>query len=235
MSNTTQVKPMPYETMKSSILTSFLFLSATLKEADSRLLRWHRGGPGGHGMMQEGGAGGMMHGDGEMMMNDKMMMGDCHEMMENGGMMGDSKQDESSCPMNTIHKLLSHRDEITRHIKDTPKGVHTQTFSDSPEINTWIRQHVQSMIELTHSGHRIRDCDGLFHELYENAANLNLECHDDNESGGVQCKFRAEGDCAVGLAQAHARVVSAFLKNGWDEVHRDHADMVPDSCFEAST
>jgi hypothetical protein len=226
---------MPYETMKSSILTSFLFLSATLKEADSRLLRWHRGGPGGHGMMQEGGAGGMMHGDGEMMMNDKMMMGDCHEMMENGGMMGDSKQDESSCPMNTIHKLLSHRDEITRHIKDTPKGVHTQTFSDSPEINAWIRQHVQSMIELTHSGHRIRDCDGLFHELYENAANLNLECHDDNESGGVQCKFRAEGDCAVGLAQAHARVVSAFLKNGWDEVHRDHADMVPDSCFEAST
>ena len=60
--------------------------------------------------MMQGGGGEMMHdGGGEMMMNDKMMMGDCHEMMENGGMMGDSKQDESSCPMNTIHKLLNHR------------------------------------------------------------------------------------------------------------------------------
>lgn len=197
----------------------------------------------GHGhdgdMMQ--GEGSSMMGGGEMMMGEGSMMmeGDCHEMMNKGGMMiGYNKQlDEESlgqCPMSTIHKLLNHRDEITRHVKDSPKGVHTKTFSSSPETNSWIRQHVNSMMELVRSGHRIRNCDGLFKTLFDHASDMDLQCHEDDESGGVQCKFLAEGECAIGLAQAHAQVVSAFLANGWDEVHQDHEDMVPDSCFETS-
>jgi len=223
--------------MKTVPLQLLLILAAT-QEANSRLLRRHRG----YGMM-DGDGGMMMGGGGEMMMGqghgmDESMMQDCQEAMETGGMMGKEKMDESlgECPMSTIHKLLNNRDDITRHFKDTSEGVHTKTYSKSSsnETNTWIRQHVESMMELVRSGHRIRNCDGMFRELFDHAAEMEVLCHDDDESGGVQCKYQANGDCAVGLAQAHARVVSAFIEKGWDEVHQDHSEMVPDACLEAN-
>jgi hypothetical protein len=231
-----------------SFLSTVLILTLATQEANSRLLRLHHGR--GHGMMQ-GEGGGMMQGEGMMighgegmmdaedMMDEGMMMGDCQEMMEDGGMMGsgDMMGDGDTldqCPMYTIHHLLDNRKDITRHIKDASNGVHTKTYSTNDTTNTWIRQHVESMIKLVHSGYRIRNCDGLFKELFDHAADLNVQCHHDDETGGVQCKFEADDDCAVGLAQAHARVISAFLRNGWDEMHQDHADMVPDSCFETS-
>jgi hypothetical protein len=187
----------------------------------------------------------MMEGEDMMMMGkghhdgmDGAMMQGCQEMMESGGMMGMMDGDESlgHCPMSVIHKLVNNRNDITRHIKDTSKGVLTKTHSksDSTNTNSWIREHVDSMMKLVASGHRIRNCDGLFKELFDHASEMKLECHDDDETGGVQCKFQANSTCAVGLSQAHARVVSAFIENGWDEVHQDHSEMVPDSCLKAS-
>lgn len=236
-----------------TFFSAILILTAA-QECNARLLRWRHGN--GHGMMDgEGGGmmhgqmmgGGMMHGHGEMMggshemMDHVMMMGDCQERVEDGGMLETGSSvvtrdagEVEQCPMSVIHKLLDHRKEITREIKDTSEGVHTKTYADNDTTNTWIRQHVENMITLVHSGYRIRNCDGLFRELFDHAADLDLQCNHDDETGGVQCTSQADGDCAVGLAQAHARVVSAFLENGWDEMHQDHADMIPATCLETS-
>lgn len=223
--------------------TLLILLLLATQETHSRGLRRHHGGGmmmgGGdeEGMMQ--GGGGMMGGGGGMMMHGHGMG---QEMMRGCDMNTMGKEESVStnnaqCPMATIHKLVENRNDIERHTKDAPEGVATKTFSKSntPETNTWIRQHVETMIKLVESGHRVRDCDGLFKSLLDHAADLNLECIDDDETGGVQCKFKGDTDCAVGLAQAHAKVVSAFIAKGWDEVHKDHGDMVPDSCFETES
>lgn len=193
-------------------------------------------GEDGESMMMHHHHGEMLGGQGSTM---GMREGKCHHMMESGGMnMGDNEYTKDwsldECPMSTIHNLVNHRHEITRHIKDSQKGVHTKTFSNSTQTNTWIRQHVKTMMELVESGHHIRNCDGLFRTMFDHASEMDLQCHEDNESGGVQCKYKADGECAIGLSQAHANVVSAFIANGWDEVHQDHSDMVPDACLETS-
>ena len=88
------------------------------------------------------------------------------------------------------------------------------------------------MIDLIDDGRRIRNWDPFFRVLFDNQDDLLLDCEPHDSTGGMNCSITASSDdsCAIGLAQAHALVVDAFVANGYPEVHDDHEDDIPESC-----
>lgn len=128
-----------------------------------------------------------------------------------------------------IQKLRQNRRHIQRKVKyNSPKnGVTTVTGSTSkPEINEWIYDHIRQMKDLVESGGRVRNWDGLFSELFDNAVKLKLDC-DYNKDGAVECTHTGDTCYAEALTKAHAKVVSLFLANR-DEMSKDHEYLIGD-------
>jgi uncharacterized protein len=170
-------------------------------------LRSLRGGVG-NGMGQGGGGGaGMGHGDG----------GDAGWNREN---------------MQIIHKLLEHRGDIERTVTPaTEDGLGitvTKTTSKDTEVEQWIKTHVTQMMDLVESGGRIRNWDPLFRAIFDHPKDIDSEVT--TVDGGVEVILTGATECGKSLSYAHAEVVSAFLSNGYEELHRSH--QVPTTCDE---
>lgn len=131
--------------------------------------------------------------------------------------------------MNTIRKLIRNRRNIARRrpVNHTT-GVSTFTKGNTTQVTNWIYQHVTEMMALRTSGGRIRNWDGLFRTMFEHSDDMDLECR--KARGGVVCNNTGTTECAIDLAQAHAQVVSRFLKYGQAEVRKDHSDYVSIKC-----
>lgn len=185
------------------ILAAFLFL---LKESDAQFWHRHTGGGNMVGGRRRGRGGGNM----------------------GGGGYGGGRDTGTTYPQDTIHELIQNRDSITREVTNTDEGVKTFTSGATDEINTWIARHVEEMKALVENGGRIRNWDPLFQELFQYADQHHLECT--QETNGLACEHKGDNACAIGLAQAHAKVVSLFLEFGRDEVMDSHEDLIPDSC-----
>ncbi|KAL9186833.1 hypothetical protein ACHAXT_010553 [Thalassiosira profunda] len=142
-----------------------------------------------------------------------------------------------------IHDLFDSRGQITRVYKNTTDGIEAYTYSDDPEVASWIQRHVYQMTTLMNSdsgGIHLRD--PLFYELFEqrdfhtiNATNVT----EDGEPLGVSVtQHVVDGDdvkvaagarkCVKDLIQAHAWVVSRFIERGRREMHVNHP--VPKGC-----
>jgi hypothetical protein len=208
------------------ILVAFLFL---LKESDAQF--WHGRNGGGNmvGGRQRGRRGGNM-GGGRYGGGNMGGGGYGGGNMGGGRYGGGDDTGTTTSPQDTIHELIQNRDSITRDVENTEKGVKTFTSGASDQINTWIARHVEEMKALVESGGRIRNWDPLFQELFQYADQHHLECTQENN--GLACEHKGDNACAIGLAQAHAAVVSLFLENGRDEVMDSHEDYIPDSCKE---
>jgi hypothetical protein len=168
-----------------------------------RNMQWHGHGNGGGGNGRGGGRNG------------------------NGGMNSEN--------MKLIHKLFDHRDQIHRELHyddDETTILSATTTSDDPDVAQWIKQHVADMKALKESGGRIRNWDPLFHALFDNGNKLNLQVDVEQPGNGVKAWMTADDDahCAAALAQEHYKTVSAFVENGWDEMHKEHE--IPDVCKE---
>lgn len=128
-------------------------------------------------------------------------------------------------PQDLIQKLRQNRHDIDRSVDyDYPDGVQTTTGSSTnPEINEWIYNHIEQMKQLIANGDTIRNWDGLFAEIYDNADKLTLECNyqEGDSNNPVVCTHTGDDCYAQALAKAHAKVVSLFLSNR-DEMSKDH-------------
>lgn len=120
-----------------------------------------------------------------------------------------------------FHTLLSNRDQIQRQIKLLPNGIETLTETDNPQLRTILVQHVQSMKKRVEQVRPIHLRDPLFAALFRNAKKVSMMKVTATQKG-VHVIETSNDPLTVKLIQAHARVVSLFIKNGHQEVHKNH-------------
>ena len=121
---------------------------------------------------------------------------------------------------NLFHDLLQHRADIRRDVKKTDKGVETLTESDKPEVAAAIQKHVASMEKRVKAKQPIHLRDPLFAEVFRHADKMKF-VYEKTEKG-MRVTETSDDAYVVKLIQAHADVVSLFVKNGFDEVRRNH-------------
>lgn len=124
--------------------------------------------------------------------------------------------------MITIHAMFDAHDRITRTVKEIPNGAEAVTESDDPEIAGLIKAHVPAMES------RIHDDDPLppmtFHPVF-----VALRKHADDygfdydvTDKGVKVTYSAKDPFVTMLVREHAKLVSRFLRNGMEEIHKPY-------------
>ena len=117
--------------------------------------------------------------------------------------------------------LLKHHDKIQRTVKNLPNGVETLTESNDPEVAAQIKEHVEWMEYRIKNTHPIRMRDPLFAELFRHTDKIKM-IHEDTVKGVRVVETSADPKVAR-LIQAHAQVVSKFVKHGFAEAMKPHA------------
>lgn len=117
--------------------------------------------------------------------------------------------------------LVEHRDEINRTVTNLEKGIETVTESDNPDVAARIKVHVESMYDRIENNNPIRMRDPLFRELFANADRIVMEVEPTEK--GVVVREVSEDPKVVRLLQEHAQVVNLFIKNGYQELPKNHA------------
>lgn len=122
--------------------------------------------------------------------------------------------------MQMFHELLSERGKITRKVTVIANGVDTVTESDDPKVAGLIRAHVVSMAARVEKARPIHMRDPLFRAVFANADRIVMK--QETTARGVRVIETSADPYVAKLIQAHAEVVSAFLANGFEEMHKDH-------------
>jgi uncharacterized protein len=134
---------------------------------------------------------------------------------------GKGKDASHAADMELFHFLLDHRGEIARKVTVLPNGVETLTESSNPKIVEKLQAHVQSMYKRVEEKRPIHARDPLFAEIFRNADKIKMKL--EKTKGGVKVVETSEDPYVAKLVQAHAEVVSLFLKNGHAEAMKNHA------------
>ncbi|QDV24643.1 hypothetical protein [Aureliella helgolandensis] len=117
--------------------------------------------------------------------------------------------------------LIEHRDAIRRSVKNIPQGVETLTESDDDEVASRIQVHVEAMYDRLENAHPIRMRDPLFRAVFAFSKKIQMEVeHTDH---GVRVRETSDDAYVVKLIQAHAMIVSLWIKNGYSELPKNHA------------
>jgi len=120
----------------------------------------------------------------------------------------------------TFHFLLENHKAIKRTLKNLDNGVETVTESDKPEVAKKIQEHVPAMYERLKSGKGVRYWDPLFAEAFKHGKKMKMVI--EKTQKGVKVTETSDEAAVVKIIQAHAEVVSKFVKNGFDEAHKEH-------------
>lgn len=121
----------------------------------------------------------------------------------------------------TFQFLLEHRDAIQRQVTRVPAGVETLTESNDPAVAARLAEHVEAMHKRLLAGRGIHMRDPLFREIFRHADAIALKV--EKTPRGVRVSETSADPYVVRLIQAHADVVSQFLKHGPSEVRSNHA------------
>ena len=120
-----------------------------------------------------------------------------------------------------IQTLLNGRSHIRRQIKMLPNGVETLTETDNPQLRTVLVKHVRSMKQRVEQVRPIHLRDPLFAALFQNARKVSMMKITETPRGVHVIETSNDPDTAK-LIQAHAQVVSLFVRNGHLEVRKNH-------------
>ncbi len=162
--------------------------------------------------MKGGGMGrgrGMM-GGGPGKMGRGMMGGGTGAM---SGMQGD---------MSTLHAMFASRDKIKRTVKNLPDGAVSTTESDDPEIAALLQEHVPAMESRVLENKPLPPMTfhPIFVELIKHADDYSLKYEETDK--GMRVTYHADDPWVVLLVQEHAALVSRFIKNGMQEIHKPY-------------
>jgi uncharacterized protein len=116
--------------------------------------------------------------------------------------------------------LLQNRDKIRRQVSNIDKGVVTVTESDDPVITKAIITHVHQMHARITEGRGIHMRDPLFRAIFASAKSVKMQV--DDTAKGVKVTETSDDALTTKLIQAHAEVVSNFIKFGHTEVRKNH-------------
>ena len=138
------------------------------------------------------------------------------------GRMGGMAMDATAqADMQVFHQLVDNRDKITRTVTPRSDGVESLTESDDAAIAKLIQTHVDAMAARVKEARPIHQRDPLFAEVFKHADKIAMQI--EQTPKGVRVIERSADPYAVKLIQAHAEVVSLFLKNGHEEMMKNHA------------
>ena len=133
---------------------------------------------------------------------------------------GKGKDAGHQADMELFHFLLDHRKDITRTVKNLPDGIETVTESTDPKVVEKLQAHVASMYKRIEEKRPIHARDPLFAEVFRNAGKMKMKV--ENTKAGVKVVETSDDAYAVKLIQAHAEVVNLFIKNGREEMPKNH-------------
>ncbi len=119
-----------------------------------------------------------------------------------------------------FHFLLEHHDKIRREVKNITGGVETLTESDDPEVAARLKKHVAAMYRRVEKGEPIRMRDPLFREIFRHADKIAMKYVE--TAKGVRVTETSKDPYVASLIREHAKVVTGFVKHGFDEAHRNH-------------
>lgn len=119
-----------------------------------------------------------------------------------------------------FHGLLSRHTEIKREVENLENGVRTVTEADDPELASLIRRHVARMKTRVEEPAPIHMRDPLFRALFGSYDKIEMTIEETEK--GVRVTETSDDPYVVKLIQAHAAVVSLFVKNGHSEVRNNH-------------
>jgi len=126
--------------------------------------------------------------------------------------------------------LLTNHEKIRRDVKMLPNGVETITESDDEAVAAKIKEHVYWMKERVEKTQPIRMRDPLFRALFQNTKTIVMKYEETPK--GVHVIETSENPYVATLIQAHAQVVSLFVKRGFAEAMKNHA--VPNGPLKTS-
>ncbi len=126
-----------------------------------------------------------------------------------------------SADREVFHVLLANHDKIHREVTNREDGVETLTESDDPQIAAQIQAHVAAMYSRVDERRPIRMRDPLFREIFRHADRIEMQV--EPTAKGIRVIETSADPVVVGLIQAHAKVVSAFVSKGFIEARLNHA------------
>jgi hypothetical protein len=133
--------------------------------------------------------------------------------------------------MQLIHQLVDSHEDVTRYYNETDVGIESYTFSDDPDVASWIQNHVSQMVELMttypeYGGFRLRD--PLFRSAFDFSSFHEMIVTNTDEGVHVVQKVVVDVDdamtkaCTISIIQDHAAVVSKFVTHGSQEMRKYH-------------
>ncbi len=152
-----------------------------------------------------------------LMQGNRQMQGS--GMMRGGGpaAMGEMRED-----MMTLHALFNGREKIRRSVKNLSNGAETLTESDDDEIATLLHKHVPAMEGRVLSNEPLPPMrfHPLFQELIKKAEKVAFDYEETDH--GVKVIYTSDDPYVVLLIQEHAKLVSRFIENGMQELHKPY-------------
>lgn len=133
---------------------------------------------------------------------------------------GPGRMADMAADRDVFHFLLTNHKDITRTVKNRDDGVETVTESDKKDVAAKIQEHAAAMHKRVKDGNGIRLRDPLFAELFKHYDKIEMTVEKTDK--GVKVTETAKAKEVVKLIQAHAEVVSKFVKDGFDEAHKTH-------------
>ncbi|QDT47247.1 Cytochrome c551 peroxidase precursor [Symmachiella dynata] len=133
------------------------------------------------------------------------------------GMMGGNRED-----MTTLHAMFDDRDKINRTVKMLPTGAEAVTESDDEKIAALIQKHVPAMESRVHENDPLPPMTfhPIFVELIKHADDYTLTYEETDK--GLKVTYEADDPFVIMLVQEHAKLVSRFIKNGMEEIHKPY-------------
>lgn len=140
------------------------------------------------------------------------------------GMMGrgPNAMSEMREDMTTLHAMFADREKISRKIKNLPNGAEAVTESHDESIADLLREHVPAMEDRVVGNAPLPPMTfhPIFVELIKHADDYTLTYEE--TAKGIKVKYASDDPYVVMLVQEHAKLVSRFIKNGMQEVHKPY-------------
>lgn len=123
-----------------------------------------------------------------------------------------------------IHALFGQHTNISRSVTMTKDGYVAVTESKDPQLAKILREHVSQMRKRLQSGRMLRGWDPAFREMVEHYDDITHRV--ETTTNGLKITVKGKTPAAIQVARNHAKIVSQFAKNGWDEHDVRHPRVV---------
>ncbi len=130
-----------------------------------------------------------------------------------------------------IHTLFTEHDSIVRSVELTENGYISVTETDDAKLASVLKSHVRQMRTRLKSGKMVRRWDPAFPEMVMHYDDMKHKI--ERTDKGIKVTVTGTTPEAIKVAHNHAKIISAFAKNGWDEHDVRHPAVLTQDAAES--